>query len=108
MKPPWIIAAILGAVAVVFALLWLNGRNEATDLNAAWRAAAQRDSTLTASLIAQRDSLIVALGDSALALERSRKLRRPVYLRVDGAIHTLTGAPVDSLFSILDRPLPER
>lgn len=107
MRPIHYLTAALGVLALMFAVLYFSQRSATADLNAAFKAQAARDSTYTAGLIAERDSLLSALVDSAAVIDRVRKLRQPRYLRVDGANHTLTGAAVDSLFSILDRPLPE-
>ena len=65
------------------------------------------DSAITAGMIVDRDAALIAVRDSLLALEADRSNRKPRYIRVDGTVRTITGARVDSLFGILDRPLPE-
>lgn len=96
------ICACLLLTTIIFALLW-NGERGHYSENSLLLQRLRADSAETAHLLEDRAADLVALRDSMEVLRSVRQSRRPVYIRVDGSIHTLTGAPVDSLFGILDR-----
>lgn len=96
------IAGCFMLTTVVFVLLWNGERHKPTEDSLLVKRL-RADSAETAHLLEDRAADLVALRDSMEVLRSVRQSRRPVYIRVDGSIHTLTGAPVDSLFGILDR-----
>lgn len=100
------LSAVLFVAASVFLILW---RVEVAQNNVdpPDTARLRVDSAITAGLIAERDAALIAVRDSLLALEIDRSNRKPRYIRVNGTVRTITGAHVDSLMRVLDRPLPE-
>lgn len=107
MTPSTVFRLVPWAVVVVLVIYVMFLRRNTSDLNAAWRTQAALDSVVIANLQAERDSSVLVLRDSIATLANEREHRPPTRTRTVNAIRTLTGAPVDSLFNILDRPLPE-